>query len=117
MKSNTDLREAEAQGKLKVHNVIPVHKEIEKVDQDQEKVFDNPEEFSLALGRAKLNNIKYLTVSSRLIQYLLQGRDEPSVSYNGIRLYVSGAKKDLDAEEAMSAEARYEYQSKKRINS
>ncbi len=112
MKADT-FKDAEALGKIKttteaLEAILPV-----SIDEDEEKVFDDANEFRLAIGRAGIDGASHLVISERLMRYLLKGRSDKSVMYEGVRCYVAGAKEILDKEESMSAMDHMDYMGKK----
>ncbi len=114
-KSQTVFKKAEALGEIKTHPVV--QDQLPEVKEETEPVIDNPEDFRIALGNAQMDGKEFIEVSPKLYSYLLKNAKSPYITYGdpGIKVYKAGTREDIEREEAMSAEMRAEYLTKKRI--
>ena len=113
-----ELADHEATGKLqraheaKLRPMVPGH-----LDEDfEQQVFGmhNVHDFELAVARSKFKakpgeDAPHLLVSSELMEYLLRGAKDKSITYQNVRCYVAGSKDELDKQESMSSEKRADY--------
>lgn len=110
----TELEDQEATGKLvraPKQKKAAVDKSVDAHRLDS-KVFtiDEAHAFEMAVSREKMKQTgEPIYITEEFMSYLLRGSSEPSLMYQGVRLYVEGSKDELDAQESMTAEKRAEH--------
>lgn len=105
--SQNDLRMAEAAGVIKSADFSEAPPAIVTPD----TVYDNPEDFRVAIGYAQMEGLTHITVSERLMKHLSRSDKVESITYGspGVRVYKVGCKEKLDKLESMRAEEYGDY--------
>jgi hypothetical protein len=106
--AENEFKKSEALGKIKT---MPKIEEKAVVEIEKEKVIETPDEFRIAMGNAQMDDVEYIEVSEKLFKHLLKNHKSKFLTYGdpGIKVYVAGTREKYEAEEAMSADAYYEY--------
>lgn len=103
-----DFKQAEALGHIKT---MPITAEAPKEEEAKaDDVIDDPDSLRFAVANAQMDGVPYLFVSERVMQYIVRGKKDVSVTYGdpGVRLYVKGTKEGLDELESLPGEKFHE---------
>lgn len=98
-----DLKTAEALGQIKT---LPETPELPMVEETEEAVIDNPQDFQIAIGNAQMDGADHIEVTERLFKHLIKGAKTKYITYGnpGIKVFMKGTRDKIEREESMNAE-------------